>query len=189
MRVNYLLELTNEGKLVVIFLMFFLLTFNGCSEQAAKQPVPQSKPQAGNISSEAQVNQNVTPAQTGIVTDNKDSVYSYRAQGRRDPFKSLLYGIREKKKAGLTPLQQRSLSELRVIGIVSGTHGYIAMIETPDGKGFVIKEGTLIGPEGGVVKKISNDSVIIDETYVDYYGKKISKKTVLGLRSREESGG
>ncbi len=173
----------------VILLVILLLTFNGCSEQTAKSPVQQPKPQAGDISNQAQVNQIVTPAQTGLETDNKDSVYSYRAQGRRDPFKSLLYGIREKKKAGLTPLQQRSLSELRVIGIVWGPHGYIAMIETPDGKGFVVKEGTLIGPEGGTVKKITNDSVIIDETYIDYYGKKISKKTVLGLRSREESGG
>ncbi|MDD5434143.1 MAG: pilus assembly protein PilP [Nitrospira sp.] len=173
--------------------MILLLTFNGCSEQTDRPPVQHAKPKTGNVFKQPQTqtptNQPLTPVQTGILTEDKDAVYSYRAQGRRDPFKSLLYGIREKKKAGFTPLQQRSLSELRVIGIVWGTTGYIAMIETPDGKGFVVKEGTLIGPEGGVVKKITNDSVIIDETYVDYYGKKISKKTVLGLRSREESGG
>lgn len=173
----------------VIFLVILLLTFNGCSEQTARPPVQQTKPKTVNVSRQIQTNQTQAPVQTGIETENKDAVYSYHAQGRRDPFKSLLYGIKEKKKAGLTPLQQRSLSELRVIGIVWGANGYIAMIETPDGKGFVVKEGTLIGTEGGLVKKITNNSVIIDETYVDYYGKKVSKKTVLGLRSREESGG
>lgn len=164
-----------------------LLTLNGCSRQAENPPVQQPKPESINISMQA-VKPEI-PAQSGTETEHKEVIYSYRSQGRRDPFKSLLYSIKEKKTAGLTPLQQRSLGELRIIGIVWGIKGYIAMIETPDGKGFVVKEGTLIGTEGGVVKKITEDSVIIEEGYTDYYGKKISKKTVLGLHGREESGG
>lgn len=175
-------------NLGVIVLLIIMLALNGCSEQAGKPPVQQPKPQTGNVSTQPLPVQPENPLLVPAGTDTKEA-YSYRTRGRRDPFKSLLYGIKEKKSAGLTPLQQRSLSELRVIGIVRGPQGYIAMIETPDGKGFVIKEGTPIGPEGGVVKKITNDSVIIEESYVDYYGKNVSKKTVLGLRSREESGG
>ncbi|MBI5192555.1 MAG: pilus assembly protein PilP [Nitrospirae bacterium] len=172
----------------VIVILILLLTLNGCSEQAGKPPVQQPKQRSGNVSNQPLPAQPENPLLSPAGTDTKEA-YSYHNRGRRDPFKSLLYGIKEKKKAGLTPLQQRSLSELRVIGIVWGQQGYIAMIETPDGKGFVIKEGTLVGPDNGVVKKITGDSVIIEESYTDYYGKNVSKKTVLGLRSREESGG
>jgi type IV pilus assembly protein PilP len=67
--------------------------------------------------------------------------------------------------------------------------GFTAMIATPDGKGFLIKKGTLVGPEGGFVQKITEDSIIVEEVYTDYYGKKKSKNTVLRLHAKEEGGG
>lgn len=171
----------------LIVSMIILLTLNGCSMQAEKPPVQQPKP--ASVNKAIQADKPGIPAQSGTGTEHKDVTFTYSTQGRRDPFMSLLYNIREKKTAGLTPLQQRSLGELRIIGIVWGIKGNIAMIETPDGKGYVIKEGTPVGTEGGVVKNITEHSVIIEESYTDYYGKKISKKTVLVLHGREESGG
>jgi len=63
------------------------------------------------------------------------------------------------------------------------------MIETPDGKGYLVKEGALVGPDGGFIQKITENSILIEEGYTDYYGKKRSKKTVLRLHAKEEGGG
>lgn len=171
-------------KSTAILLVFTLFIISGCEEQIPQPLKPLIKPQQGKEAKQ--------PAATTVSVEKMEEAgdtYSYRIEGRRDPFKSLLLGLKEKKTAGITPLQQRSLVELRVIGIVWGAQGYMAMIETPDGKGYLIKEGTLIGPDGGSVKKITEDSVIIEEVYTDYYGRKRSKQTVLRLHIKEEGGG
>lgn len=172
-------------RLAVIFWVMIFLLFNGCGENATEQLKKPFTSKTKQVSKE-------TPQQTLTVEAkglNGEDTYIYHKEGRRDPFKSLLLGIKEKKTAGLTPLQQRSLGELRVIGIVWGPKSYMAMIETPDGKGYVVKEGTFVGPEGGVVKKVTEDSIIIEEMHTDFYGKKVAKTTVLRLRGKEEGGG
>ncbi|MBI5755368.1 MAG: pilus assembly protein PilP [Nitrospirae bacterium] len=167
--------------------MIILLTIVGCSEQTVQTPGLQ--PATQQDMKGKQPPQAVARTSVESAAGEAAAAYSYRTGGRRDPFRSLILGLREKKTVGLTPLQQRSLGELKVIGIIWGSGGYVAMIETPDGKGYLIKEGVLIGSEGGVIKKITEDSVIIEEVYTDYYGRKMSKKTVLGLHAKEEGGG
>lgn len=175
-------------NLSAILLVFIPFLIGGCSNETLQSPILPSKTPNREVSSKQPSNVPVSISPENEM-DERDSTYNYRTEGRRDPFKSLLLGIKEKKTAGLTPLQQRSLGELRVIGIIWGAQDYMAMIETPDGKGFLIREGTLIGPEGGVVNKITEDSIIIEEIYTDYYGRKRPKKTVLRLHAKEEGGG
>lgn len=178
-------------NLLAILLVFIPFLTGGCSNETLQSPKPSSKTPNSEVSSKqpsSNVHASISSSPENEM-EERDSTYNYRTEGRRDPFKSLLLGIKEKKTAGLTPLQQRSLGELKVIGIIWGAQDYMAMIETPDGKGFLIKEGTLVGPEGGVVNKITEDSIIIEEIYTDYYGRKRPKKTVLKLHAKEEGGG
>ena len=168
-----------------LILIAIVIIFSGCSEQPVN-PVTQAP-----VSTPAkEVKQKTSEAalMTGAgVTEDGRSVYSYKPAGRRDPFRSLILGLKEKKVAGLTPLQLRSLGELKVIGIIWDGRSYVAMIETPDGKGYLVREGVLVGPEGGVVRKISAESVNIEEIFTDFNGRKKTKMTVLGLRSKEEA--
>lgn len=175
-------------NLLAILLVFMPFLSGGCGNETLQSPKPSSKTQNSEVSSKPPSNPHVSLSPENEM-EERESAYNYRTEGRRDPFKSLLLGMKEKKTAGLTPLQQRSLGELRVIGIIWGAQDYMAMIETPDGKGFLIKEGTLVGPEGGVVRKITEDSIIIEEIYTDYYGRKRPRKTVLRLHAKEEGGG
>ena len=148
----------------------------------SQAPVSKPATEAKQKSSEA-----VLMAGAEVTDDGGKSDYNYKPAGRRDPFMSLILGLKEKKVAGLTPLQLRSLGELKVIGIVWEGRSYVAMIEAPDGKGYMVREGVLVGPEGGVVRKISAEAVNIEEVFTDFNGRKKTKMTVLGLRSKEEA--
>lgn len=172
-------------KLIGIILFVLLFTTIGCEEHIPQPLKPLIKPQKEKEAKQTAV----MPSSVVGGTEETGNLYSYRTEGRRDPFKNPLLGLKEKRTKGLTPLQQRSLSELKVIGIVWSGEGHMAMIETPDGKGFLIKEGTLVGTEGGYVKKIREDSIIIEELYTDYYGRKRSKESILRLHAKEEGGG
>ena len=168
-----------------LILIAIVIIFSGCSEQpvnpVTQAPVSTTAKEVTQKSSET-----VSVAGAGV-TDDGRSGYNYKPAGRRDPFRSLILGLKEKKVAGLTPLQLRSLGELKVIGIIWDGRSYVAMIETPDGKGYLVREGVLVGPEGGVVRKISAESINIEEVFTDFNGRKKTKMTVLGLRSKEEA--
>ena len=84
-------------------------------------------------------------------------------------------------------MQFRSLGKLKSIGIMWEGKSCFSMIETPDSKGYLVREGVLVGPDGGVVRKITAESVIIEEVFTDFHGRKKTKKTVLGLRPKEEA--
>ncbi len=179
---------SNNINVNALILSAILILFAGCSEKPVTPAIP--KPVSGTVKEAIQTSSSEPASiQATSVTEEAPSGYNYRPSGRRDPFRSLILGLKEKKIVGLTPLQQRSLGELKVIGIMWEGKSYVAMIETPDAKGYLIREGVLVGPEGGVVKKIAEDSVIIEEIFTDFYGRKKSKKTVLGLRPKEEGGG
>ncbi len=180
--------LFNEVKLVAILLVMIFLTVNGCKEQTEQPLKSLIKPKIDKTKTVKQPPPDLTSIQAERSVQETENTYSYMSEGRRDPFKSLLLGLKEKKSGGPTPLQQIGLGELRVIGIMWEMQGYLAMIETPDGKGFLIKEGTLVGPDGGVVQRITENSIIVEEVYTDYYGKKRSKNTVLRLHAKEEGG-
>ncbi len=175
------------GKIsLLIMCLFMIMVSIGCKEKAQGPSTPQVKTKKVRHK-EMKTEKNKV---TGAENKPEETPYTYNPEGRRDPFRSPLLGLQAKKKkvTGLTPLQKRSLSELRVIGIIWSGHEYMAMIETPDGKGYVVKKGTLVGPDGGVVTKITKDAIIIEEKFVNLYGKQEIRKTELRLHPKEVDG-
>ncbi len=112
--------------------------------------------------------------------------YVYDPTGKRDPFRSAILGESLLGKETLPPLQRREISELKLIGIAWDKSGYNAMLETPDGKGYTIKVGTIVGPKKGVVKKITKRTVVIEEKYMDIIGEMKTREIVMELPSKEE---
>ena len=110
--------------------------------------------------------------------------YFYDPTGKIDPFKSFIAEqeeIQEKKKRKpRTYLETLDLSQLELIAIMIGPKGNWAMVRDSKGLGHVIKKGTAIGTEGGVVYQIKDREVVIREEYRDFKGqtkyKDISKK-------------
>ena len=72
----------------------------------------------------------------------------YEARGRRDPFRPL--DITEGPK-GLT------VTSLKLVGIIHGRQGFLALMETPDGLGYILRAGDVIGD--GRVLEVGAESV------------------------------
>lgn len=115
----------------------------------------------------------------------KEEKYFYDPTGKTDPFKSFIAIMeeqREKERAKpKTYLETLELSQLDLVMIAVGSKGRWAMVRDSKGIGHVIREGTAIGTNGGVVFKIEKGEVIVREEYLDFRGQKrfrdVIKKT------------
>jgi type IV pilus assembly protein PilP len=113
--------------------------------------------------------------------------FQYNPEGRRDPFKSII--VSSEKQAlteNLPPLQRKELSELKVIGIVWGGFGYGAVIQTPDGKGYPVRRGTRMGLNNGVISRITNKEIVVQEKYLDIFNERKTRDVVMELHPHKE---
>jgi len=74
---------------------------------------------------------------------------------------------------------------MKLVGIISGGYGYYALIQTPDGKGYTVRDGTLMGTNNGVIKSITEKRIIISEPSIDVNGKKTTREVELLQRLKE----
>jgi len=116
----------------------------------------------------------------------------YSRKGRVDPFAPFLRKPAPKVKKGprdvlqrrepRTPLEKIDLSQLRLTGIMQIPDKNTALVQESSGKGYVVSEGTWIGNKGGQVIKIIKDRIVVEEKYLDVYGKISVRKRELKLR-------
>jgi len=115
----------------------------------------------------------------------------YNPKGRIDPFAPFVHkpetqvaAAKEKiaRRIPMTPIEKIALSQLRLTGILQIPGNLCALVQEVSGKGYVIKEGTYIGNKGGQVTKILKKSVVVEEKYLDVYGKIAVRKSELKLR-------
>ncbi|MDA2909945.1 pilus assembly protein PilP [Nitrospiraceae bacterium AH_259_D15_M11_P09] len=116
-----------------------------------------------------------------------DAGYFYLPGGRRDPFAAIVEKPNSTGQANLDlpPLQRVSLPDLNLIGIMWGGFGYVAVVQTPDGKGYTIRRGTRVGPNKGVVRAITEKAVIVEERFTDVYGTTQVREFVKALHGKE----
>jgi len=110
--------------------------------------------------------------------------FAYTGRGLRDPF-----ALPQQRKTDFNNpnavLETIQLSEFKLVGIVWSAHGGYARVITQDGKGYTIRRGTAIGQNGGVVRKITRNTVIVEEWDTTVNGTKIRIETPLALRPDE----
>jgi type IV pilus assembly protein PilP len=154
----------------------------GCSD-TGQAPPPASTPIAARPSQ-----QPITQATPASVAEEKpQEAYSYNASGRRDPFAPIV--VKEEKQAKATdrpPLERFNLYDFNLTAVVWGGFGYNAMVEGPDGKGYLVRAGAVIGPNKGVVKKIMQDKMIVEEKFKNFSGETERKEIVIELRKKQE---
>lgn len=105
----------------------------------------------------------------------------YHPEGKIDPFMPLFRKeeaapkqtattkvIRREPK---TPLEKLALSQLRLVAIMKAPTGRWGLVEENSGKGYVVKKGTYIGLNSGVVVAVKSDRIIIEEKVEDLVGK------------------
>jgi len=164
------------------------MLLGGCSDSA--KPAPPAPVAPTPIATTPTV---TAPVSAATVTSAPSSTvaapvaYAYNPQGRRDPFTPLI--LKEEKKAFIgarTPLERYAIHEFKLAGIVWGGLGYHAMLEGPDGKGYFVKEKTIIGPNRGIVRRITQSNMIVEERYRDPSGEMKKKEIVIELRKSQE---
>jgi type IV pilus assembly protein PilP len=152
----------------------------GCSESAKAPSTPVSiahKP----------AQKPVTQATVTTAEAPPPPVYNYNPQGRRDPFSPIVVSAERKAQVGnRSPLERYDLNEFKLTGIVWGGFGYNAMIEAPDGKGYFVRVGTAIGPNKGIIKKITQNTMVVEEKYKTFSGVTERKEIVIELRKKQE---
>ena len=134
----------------------------------------------------AAVAADATPTPTATPEEAATEEYNYNPIGKRDPFRSFLADeLAPDTRKVVTPLQRYDLDQLQIIGIIWGISSPRAMVTSPDGKGYVVQKGTLIGKNWGKVSRITQDEVIISEEYRDFEGKLIVTEVPLKLPKDE----
>jgi type IV pilus assembly protein PilP len=165
-------------RMMGLVLVAGLVLAGGCSDSKTPPPAAPLAPKT--------VSQPVTQA-TVTAAVASAPVYTYDPKGRRDPFSPII--VKEDKKANLAdrpPLEQYSIHEFKFAGIIWGGFGYNAMLEGPDGKGYLVRVGTVIGPNKGVVKKITQNSMVIEEKFKNYSGEFDRKEIIVDFRKKQE---
>jgi Tfp pilus assembly protein PilP len=113
---------------------------------------------------------------------------SLNATGKTDPFNSFLSieeTIEKQRKKPRTYLETLDLSQLDLIATILNGKGNWAMVRDAKGLGHVIRKGTLIGTNEGVVREIREGEVVIEEKHRDFMGKVTTKEVVKKLPSEQ----
>jgi type IV pilus assembly protein PilP len=109
----------------------------------------------------------------------------YSSAGKRDPFQPLPLKVQAKRRPreNLSPLERYDLGQLKLVGIVWDVKAPRAMVEDAAGLGYVVGVGTPIGPNDGKIKEIKPNEVVIEETYIDFYGARKNRQVNMRLVS------
>jgi type IV pilus assembly protein PilP len=93
--------------------------------------------------------------------------YTYEPEGRRDPFVSLLARGSDPTSAASRPPGVAGLliNEVIVKGIVRDRSGFIAMVQAPDNKTYIVRGGDKL--MDGTVKSITADTVVFSQDVND----------------------
>lgn len=119
-------------------------------------------------------------ADAGTETEASLYVYSYNPVGKRDPFRSPLVDVTQRKpgddaaNAGDCgePLCAFDIEQLALVAVVSGDANPIAMLEDPNRTGHIVRRNSKVGKQGGKVTQILRDCIVITEYFLGPDGKK-----------------
>lgn len=182
-----MMQLQKQVCFIIACGLCLALSLGGCDSDSKQKPsTTRALPPKQAVAPEPV---KVAEETTAVIAPIAEQVleYNYNAQGRRDPFRSILITTETTRKIDvLPPLQRTEIAEMRLIGIVWGSLGYSAMIQTPDGKGYTIRMGIPIGPNNGVVKKITERNLMVEEKFTDIFGEKKTREIVMDLHPQKE---
>lgn len=201
------MQTRQSGKIVALILLISCLLWNcGDQNKASKPPVVNKK-----ISVQSKPAQTVNDAEvsSAAATEAFDSEPArqettasvanriYDPKQRLNPFIPLfkadnenvvtdqmdaLSAKKRKKRIPQTPLEKISLNQLNLVAIIRASSGNKALVEESSGKGYIVKKGTYIGLNSGIVTQIDSDGVIIEEEIENLMGELVLQNTEIKLQ-------
>lgn len=195
----------------LLFIVLLAVAVSGCKKKTPpppqSTPLPKKTEQAAAVPSVVPVK----PVQTALSSARKAPIKSLVQtqlstakrftqpvavnldfSSRRDPFKPFAQIQAPPQAVGgkaaksrvrdSLPIQSFETEKFKVSGIVTGLKENSALVIDPNGKGYVVKEGMLIGNNDGHVKRVTNSTVEVEESFRDDNGrirKRLVKLTLL----------
>jgi len=169
------------GRFLILAGMMALL-LAGCGDETSTSSV------ATNQSSKSTAKKSAT--EKPVVEESDEEIvaeYRYDPTAKRDPFMSPLaiLGSLEGDDVPITPLQRFDVNQFRLNGVILGLKAPSAMVNSPDGKSYILKVGTKIGKNGGKVVKITNEGVSVEEILTDFSGETRVNMVLIALPKRK----
>lgn len=129
-----------------------------------------------------------TAAEAVTADGNVETGYAYDPTGKRDPFRSYVLEEAARRNRGERgPLEQFELGQLALQAVVWGTDKPRALVTDPQGRGYIVREGTPMGKNSGLVTKIGDSTLVVRETYEDTLNVRTEKD--IEMRIRQSQGG
>jgi hypothetical protein len=182
---EYVRRLNRHRPLAGLALAMLLNTGVGAQQpaaapQGAAQPAPQAAPAPATPTPAAPGQQGTGAA--GAVPPSVGA-YTYRTEGRRDPFVSLVGRGNDTSPAGSRPAGVAGLliNEISIKGIVRDRSGFIAMVQGADNRAYVVRAGDRL--MDGAVKAIVQDAVVFSQDVNDPLSLVKQKEIRKNLRS------
>lgn len=89
---------------------------------------------------------------------------------------------KRKKRIPQTPLEKISLDQLKLVAIIRAASGNRALVEDRSGKGYIVKKGTYIGLNAGIVTQINADNIVVEEELENLMGELVLQNTEIKLQ-------
>lgn len=163
-------------KTWVLLIIIFGLS---CSDE-----ISESSPASSTKSASSSALPN--PEATSVVPTENKAAWAYSPIGKRDPFRSYLAILEEsgeKEKTGQKIIETTlyELDQYKLKGLITSTAQPKAMVEDPQGRGWVIKLGSRLGKAGGVVTRISREGIIVTEEFRSPTGERVRQPITIKL--------
>ncbi|MEN3046483.1 MAG: pilus assembly protein PilP [Candidatus Hydrothermales bacterium] len=139
-----------KNFLIIFLLIFFNGLILGCKGGERKIEVTETVPKPGFV-----LGQEIDTVK--LKEEFLPKGYSYDPAGRRDPFASLIGKGYKREEEEVV-----DLSNLKLVGIMRGQKGNVALFEAPDGRSYIIRQGDAV--RNGYVKSIGDKEVIVEIT-------------------------
>lgn len=170
-----------KSKIIISIVILILLIYSCGEKKGQEQTIsdPSPKPQMSNITSKPSITFQTISAKLA-------SMPRYNFYAIRDPFYTPLIQTQVKqikqRKQKPTPTERYELEKYKLIGIMMNKKIKSAIFEDPEGKGWVVKEGSPIGQEEARIRKIIPEGVYIEEIIVDDRGKERKNEIFIPLK-------
>lgn len=114
--------------------------------------------------------------------------FSYEPAGRRDPFVTLFGRGSDPKSMASRPagIAGILINEINLKGIMRDRTGFVAMVQGPDNKTYIVKPGDRL--MDGTVKSIVADAVVFSQDVTDPLSLVKQREIKKSLRSEESRG-
>lgn len=156
---------------VPVLLVVALLASFGCTKKESPPPQPsQPKPVAKPVQPQSVQLQATSSKKTGAVSTLLDFT------SKKDPFKPFAAVPAPQAPArpagpartgDVLPIQSYDVNKFRISGIITGLKENTALIIDPAGRGYVVREGMMIGIYDGRIAKITPSAIHVVEQYRD----------------------